>query len=121
LTDAAFWAQVRDVVSGSLKRDVFEAQLDKLRAASDLPITSTDLAQVVEVTAKRFQLAESESHGVLRHLAAGGDLSAWGLANAITRTSQDVQDYDRATDLERMGGEVIELSRKDWQAIATAA
>lgn len=58
---------------------------------------------------------------MLRHLATGGDLSRWGMANALTRFSQDVEDYDRATEFERMGGQVIELPRNDWQAIAEAA
>ena len=40
------------------------------------------------------------------------------MANAITRTSQDLDDYDRATDLERLGGQIIELEQKDWAVIA---
>ena len=47
-----------------------------------------------------------------------GDLSVWGLANAVTRTAEDVADYDRATELEATGGRVIELPRADWRAIA---
>ena len=52
------------------------------------------------------------------HLIRGGDLSAWGLANAVTRTAEDVPDYDRATELEAAGGRVIELAPADWKAIA---
>jgi len=59
--------------------------------------------------------------GVLRHLIEGGDMSRWGIANAVTRQSQDVDSYDRATDLERAGGQIIELSQRDWNEIATAA
>jgi hypothetical protein len=38
-------------------------------------------------------------------------LSQWGLVNAITRTSQDVTDYDRATELERLGGVVLDMAQ----------
>jgi hypothetical protein len=31
------------------------------------------------------------------------------LANAVTRASQDITDYDQATELEKLGGKVIEL------------
>ena len=58
--------------------------------------------------------------GILRHLIHGGDLSQWGLANAVTRHSQDVDDYDKATDFEMLGGQIIELKQTDWTAIATA-
>jgi hypothetical protein len=54
---------------------------------------------------------------VLSHLIQGGDLSRWGLANAITRQSQDEESYDMATQLEVDGGSVIELPSKDWQSI----
>jgi hypothetical protein len=74
---------------------------------------------VVEVTAKRFGLTEPERGQVLRHLVDGGDLSRYGLANALTRASQDVESYDRATDLERLGGMIVELPRQAWQELAT--
>ena len=35
--------------------------------------------------------------------------------------SQDVADYDRATDLEALGGEIIELPKTEWQTLAMAA
>jgi hypothetical protein len=63
-------------------------------------------------------VTEGETSSVLRHLIRGGDLSAWGLANAVTRTAEDVADYDRATELEAAGGRVIELSPSDWRVLA---
>jgi hypothetical protein len=74
--------------------------------------------QVVEATARRLTLTEGEKSSVLQNLLRGGDLSAWGLANAVTRTAEDVTDYDRATELEAAGGRVIELGPADWKAIA---
>jgi hypothetical protein len=35
--------------------------------------------------------------------------------------SQDVDDYDRASELERLGGKVIELPRNDWQKLLASA
>jgi hypothetical protein len=40
---------------------------------------------------------------------------------AITRASADVEDYDRASDLERIGGNVITLPRSDWSAVLKQA
>ena len=57
---------------------------------------------------------EEEGGGILRHFADGGDLSQYGLLNAVTRFSQDVESYDRATELERIGGQVLELSPRDF-------
>lgn len=121
MTDAAFWAQVRDVISGSLTDETFQRQVLRLReAATEQPITG-NVVKVVEVTQKKLGFSDTEGQMILQHLIQGGSLSAYGLMNAITRTSQDVDDYDRATELERAGGKLIELDRKDWRVIAEAA
>ena len=119
LNDRAFWATVQDVVRGTLQEVTFAQIVARWRETTQEMIAG-DPAQVVEVTAKRLGLTEPERGSVLRHLVEGGDLSRYGLANALTRASQDVDDYDRATDLERLGGQLIELPRQAWQTLATA-
>ena len=42
------------------------------------------------------------------------------MINAITRQSQDVENYDRATELERTGGKLLEMSNAAWSFIAEA-
>jgi len=118
--DRALWLKVRDVVRGAFDRDIFEAEVVKMGNAAGQEIESEDLSRVVEVTTKQLGI-ETHSNGILKHLAAGGDLSRWGLANAITNTANDVGNYDVAVDLERAGGKVIELGKQDWKAIAQAA
>jgi hypothetical protein len=44
--------------------------------------------QVVDVTAKRFDLTDQERGGVLNALIEAGDLSQYGLHAAVTRYSQ---------------------------------
>ena len=57
---------------------------------------------------------------MLRHLIAEGDLSGYGLVNAVTHFSQEVEDYDRATEFEALGGKLIELPVKEWKELAQA-
>ena len=56
----------------------------------------------------------------LSRLLTGGDLTQYGMHAAVTRASQDSQDYDRASDMETVGGKIIELPASDWKVIATA-
>jgi Domain of unknown function (DUF932) len=116
--DRAFFLKVRDVAKAALDEGAFRRQLDRLKAAAGAPIANPALDLVVEVTAKRFGLSEGEGAGVLAHLIRGGDLSQWGLVSAVTRFSQDVADYDRATELERIGGRLVELPKADWARLA---
>lgn len=120
LADSAFFATVRDVVRGSLQQDVFDRNVARLLEASGRPING-DPIKTVELTRKKFSLTEGEGSQILQHLIRGGDLSQWGLANAVTRSAQDVPDYDRATAFERLGGEIIELAPRDWSVLAEAA
>jgi hypothetical protein len=119
--DRAFFLKVRDVAKAALDEGVFRQQLSRLQAAAGAPISNPALDRVVDVTAKRFGMSEEESAGVLAHLIRGGDLSQWGLCSAVTRFSQDVASYDRATEIERVGGKIVELPKADWARISAAA
>ena len=118
--DHALWMKVRDVIEGSFKQDLFNGMVEKIRLSSQKVITG-DIPKVIELVQDKFGLTDDEKGGILRHLIKGYDLSQWGLINAITRTAQDVPDYDRSTDLERLGGQVLELPKIQWQEIAEAA
>jgi hypothetical protein len=120
LTDAALWAQVRDVLRNAFDEKNFEALILKAAETAEQKITG-DPVKVVDLSAKKFGLNEGEKTSVLRHLIEGGDLSRYGLYNAITRTAEDLDSYDRATDFEHLGGKVIELPRNQWEELAKAA
>jgi hypothetical protein len=120
LSDAALWGTIRDVVKGAFDKAKFDATCSTLVDATQVKIEG-DPGKVVELTAKKLGLNETERGSVLRHLIEGGDLSKYGLHNAITRTAEDVASYDRASQLEQMGGEVIELPKSEWQEIIRLA
>lgn len=120
LTDAATWSQVQDVVRGALDADVFTQRVRDVQELTAQKITG-DVVKVVDLAAKALDIRDLEKPSILRHLIEGADLSRYGLLNAVTRAAEDLGDYDRATDFERMGGKVIELGATDWRRIAEAA
>lgn len=117
--DKAFFLKVRDIVTASVSQATFEVIARKMADTRAIPIRA-DPQQVVEVLANRHLLVDDERSGILRHLVEGGELSAYGLVNAVTATAQEVEDYDRATELEGLGGVLIELPRTQWAALAGA-
>jgi hypothetical protein len=116
-TDRAVWMQVQDLVKAALQEATFKQIVNTMREAANDPLPY-DIEKVVEVTAKRIDLLEEERKSVLRYLITGGDLSRWGLANAVTSVANDTASYDRATELEKAGYAVIELPRSEWEQIA---
>jgi alkylated DNA nucleotide flippase Atl1 len=75
----------------------------------------------VEELAKTIGASEAETGGILRALIEGGDLSAWGVINAVTAQAHTAKDYDRSVDFENAGGQLLELPRSDWKRILEAA
>lgn len=118
--DHALLLKVRDVIKAAVDESQFEKVVAKMRDSKEDRIEG-DVPKAVEVLAKKTDLGKGEASGVLRHLIEGGDLSRYGLLNAVTRFSQDVGDYDRASELEALGGKVLDLSGSEWRQIATAA
>jgi Domain of unknown function (DUF932) len=115
--DRAFFLKVQDATAAMFDQTRFDKRLTQYYE-SQMNVIEADPVKVVEVTAKRFQLGEGERTSVLQHLIKGGDLSQWGLANAVTRAAQDMESYDRATELEKIGGDVIELKAGEWKTLA---
>jgi hypothetical protein len=117
--DKAFFLKVRDTVQASVTEATFRQTAAKLQKTLNIPLTG-DPVKTVEVLAQRYTLNDGERSGVLRHLIAEGDLTGYGLINAVTHFSQEVEDYDRATEFEALGGKLIELPASDWKGLAEA-
>jgi hypothetical protein len=118
--DKAFFLKVRDVVEAAVSEASFRQVAEKMRRTLGIRLTG-DPVKSVEVLANRYALNEAERAGVLRHLIVDGDLSAYGLVNAITHYSQEVENYDRATEFEALGGKLIELAAGEWKGLVEAA
>lgn len=114
LDDKAFWAKACDVVDAALSEIEFHKNVDRINATATEELPTKKVSEIVEVTSKRFNLSDDEGESMLQHLAAGGDFTKFGVIAAVTRTAQDVENYDRSMELERMTADIIELPAKNW-------
>lgn len=115
-TDRALWMQTRDLVRAAFDQAAFEATTQKLIGARNDKIEA-DVVEVIERATKTFTWTQGEKSSVLQHLIKGGDLSRYGLHAAVTRTAEDLEDYDRASEFEKLGGTIIELPKSDWKVL----
>ena len=104
--DKAFWLTVRDLVKFTLNETTFDKIVETMRESTNKQISMPEKA--IELVTKKYSMSETESGGVLEHLIKGGDLTSWGLGNAVTRMAQDVSSYDRSTELEAIGFEIMQ-------------
>ena len=105
--DKAFFMKVQDIVRCAVDEAKFMLTVNKMREAMSIPILH-EPAKEVELLADKFQFTELEKSSILGQLFIK-DLSRYGLVNAVTATSKMSQSYERATELERIGGEILSL------------
>ena len=114
--------QLRDHVLDCVNEDKFKATVAKFNAsAQDELDPSIEPEDAIESVGKKFSLSDSEVKQAKRSLLEDGDYSRWGFANAITNIAHKSEDYDRATELQELGGNIINLNPKQWQRVALAA
>ena len=114
--DKAFMLKLRDTTMAAIEESRFAMIVGELRDATTAKITGR-VQDVIELTGKAYDLNKPEQDNILNYLIAGGDLSLYGLSNAITRASQDVESYDRATALEGIGWQVATMPETQWKEI----
>lgn len=112
--DRAFFLKARDVVNGVLTQDMLARYVQKIEAAAERKVEGNQLEAVARI-GERLGLNQAEVVEVTNIYARQADFTAWGVANAITEYAQEESlDYAKATELEKMGGQIIELSQADW-------
>ena len=114
VTDRAFWMSVRDILEHVTEQTGFEAMARKFVESTEVDINAEPV-DIVERTKKAFNLTDREGTKVLTNLLKDGDMTQYGLVNAVTATANgDDVTYDRAIELERLGGTILELPKTDW-------
>lgn len=119
--DRAFLLKVRDAVTAAADQTIFNKIVGQMREATEAKIPAITAPKVVELTSGKFGISQNENEGVLGHLIAGGDLSLYGVANAVTRYAQDVKSYDRSTELEATGYKILTMAPALWKSILSSA
>ncbi len=118
--DRAFLMKIEDTVRAAVDQAKFSAIVDRMRDATEAKMNVRAVPQVVQLASREYNFTQDESDGILGHLIQGGDLSLYGLANAVTRHSQDVSSYDRATELEATGWKMITMAPSLWNRLNAA-
>jgi succinate dehydrogenase flavin-adding protein (antitoxin of CptAB toxin-antitoxin module) len=117
--DSAILLKMRDMIRAATSEVMLDKIVAKLRDAADTePVKSPQAA--VQLLAKTVGLLQGEQESVLERLIQGRDYTLYGMANAVTNLANDAESYDRATELEKIGGNIITLPRSDWQRVAGA-
>ena len=115
--DKALMLKVQDTVRAAVDQTRFEKVVKMMRDAKSAKIVTADIPQMVELTSSDYGFSKKEGTGILNHLIHDGEFSLYGLANAVTRAAQDVDSYDRSTEMESIGYSILGMSREKWNRL----
>ncbi|WP_338760646.1 hypothetical protein V7968_32180 [Nocardia vulneris] len=100
-------AETRDKVSEWLSPQFLNSRVEELERHATTPVTKPDRA--IEVIAKQLGFNDDERGGIFAHFIAGGQLTAAGIAHAVTSYSQTIPDPDRADTLDDLALQAMSL------------
>ena len=103
--DKALMMKIEDVTRAATQEARFVAIVDKLRENAEEGLKDSPV-KAVQTLAKKFVLTEREHDLVFTKLAEGQDYTTYGMIQAVTAAANEAEDYDRATFLERLGGQI---------------
>jgi RNAse (barnase) inhibitor barstar len=109
----SFRLRIRDTVSHAFSEVSFHQELELLRRTAGQKIEKPET--VVENVTKRFNLSELQKELTLSNLVSEGQMSRWGMANAITTLVHRTEDQDEQYELEKIGSRVIDMSTSEWE------
>ncbi|MCP4144862.1 MAG: DUF932 domain-containing protein [bacterium] len=119
--DKALVSQTADVMRALASPELAQKMGDKLRATKDTTLVVNPV-DAIEVLAKDVGLRQDEKDSVLESFIKDRDYSLWGAVNAVTEQANNSEtcSYDRATELEEIGGKMLSMGGRQWDKIALA-
>jgi len=122
--------QLQQLLEKCFSEEQFERVVERLASTAHLSTTIKNLDPHPEskkrtiptllVVGKEFGISRTAQQNVFDALHKDGDFTQWGFANAITRTANDRTNYDEATKLEEIGGNVLSFPQRTWSRYAQA-
>jgi hypothetical protein len=90
--------QAADAVRSFLNATYVQKVVDRLEAEADAPVK--DVVKTLEVVSKEQGYTEAEASSILDFFIDGGQRTAGGVLQAVTAAVQQIDDADRAFDIE---------------------
>jgi hypothetical protein len=98
--------QIIHAVKIFLSKDYLQKLVDVYEKLGQ-PKIEAPIGNLITVVAKEYKISEDRKANILQHFVEGGDMRRIGLANAITRECQGLEDADLKNDSEEVAYDVL--------------
>lgn len=109
--------KVKDMISSIFSPDTFQKIVSLLQESTQVPIAEPEKA--IKNIVARYSLTETHKEEILRGFIEGGDLSKYGLIQAVTHAAQTEEDPHESTRMEIIGGELLEMGGEGFYELVS--
>lgn len=113
-----FRLMLRDILKATISQAWIEKEAGLLRAGTYREIKEPEA--MVQVVRDRYGILESETKKVFQNLCEEKDYTQYGLGNAITALAREMDDKDRAYEIQKKGYQVLTLHERSWGSLVKA-
>jgi hypothetical protein len=110
--------QAADAVKSFLNATYVQKVIDSLEADADTPVK--EVKKTIEVVAKEQGYTEAEADSILNFFIDGGQRTAGGVLQAITAAVQQIEDPERAFDIESTAFDALKVAARVAREEVTA-
>lgn len=112
----AFQARLGDIFRHAVTDDAFQEIIRKIQRTTDDKVTKPNT--LIQNVTRRFQLTDDQGERILANMVDDGNMNRYGLLNGITRLAAEIEDVDTAYELEKLGTDVINLKKSEWEVLS---
>lgn len=112
----AFALKLRDTIQATVSEASFEAWVSQMKGAVNDRIN--DVVKTVANVSKNYGISEDLNDFMINNIAEEGNLSRWGVANAVTNLAHHTDSRDLQYEVEQIGSKIIDMSAAQWTRIA---
>lgn len=92
--------QTADAVRTFLSPEYLRRKVDEVEAVAGTPVGDSE--KTIKAVGSALRIGQKQQEEILRHFIAGGQMTAGGVAQAITSTAQTLSDADMASEFEQI-------------------
>jgi hypothetical protein len=113
----AFRSRLKDVFDHVLTEDAFQDVVRKIQSTVNDKVEKPQTL-IKNVTKRFVDITEADGEKILANMVTEGNMNRYGLMNGITRLAQEIEDADKGYELEKLGVQVMELPKGQWEVLA---
>ena len=110
------WSEVEDVVRATFDLDIFKEMVKNYASGRDIKVTNVEAS--IDQVVKDTTMTDKYRNTLMKAFIEGGDVSTFGLMQAVTQAAQLLGDLDQQYSLERYAHNVL-TSESEQRRLAT--